>query len=206
MIKMEEKDLGVTVTDKLNFGKHINCITGETYNIIRNIKVAFTHLDEDMMKKLITSMIRPRLEYAALVWSPNKKKDIRKLERIQRAATKLPETLRELAYEERLERLGLETLEQRRERGDLIALYRIQEGLEKLDREDLVEHEGRETRGNSKKLKKGVCRRDIKKFSFPYRSIAVWNGLKEETVCPKISHEFKSKLDLERYGDRTARA
>ncbi len=26
-IKTEEKDLGVTVTDKLNFGKHINSIT-----------------------------------------------------------------------------------------------------------------------------------------------------------------------------------
>ncbi len=30
MINMEEKDLGVTVTDKLNFGNHINHITGET--------------------------------------------------------------------------------------------------------------------------------------------------------------------------------
>ncbi len=55
----------------------------------------------------------------------------------------------------------------------MIALYRIQEGLEKLDREDLVELDVRETRRNSKKLKKGVCRRGVKKYSFPYRSIAV---------------------------------
>ncbi len=33
-----------------------------------------------------------------------------------------------------------------------MAQYRIQEGLEKLDREDLVERERGETRGNSKKL------------------------------------------------------
>ncbi len=39
------------------------------------------------------------------------KKEIRKVERIQRAATKLPETLREHTYEERLEKLGLTTLE-----------------------------------------------------------------------------------------------
>ncbi len=57
-VKTEEKDLGVIVTDKLDFGKHINSITGETYNLLRKIKAAFTHLDEDMMKKLITSMIR----------------------------------------------------------------------------------------------------------------------------------------------------
>ncbi len=68
-------------------------------------------------KKLITSMIRPRLEYAALVWSPRLKKEIRKVERIQRTATKLPETLRDHTYEERLEKLGLTTLEKRKERG-----------------------------------------------------------------------------------------
>ena len=42
-----------------------------------------------MMRKIITSMIRPRLEYAAVIWSPHEKKHIRKLERVQRAATKM---------------------------------------------------------------------------------------------------------------------
>ncbi len=53
------------------------------------------------------------------------REDIRKLETMQRAATKLPETMRELTYEERLERLGLETLEKRRERSGLMALQDI---------------------------------------------------------------------------------
>ena len=206
MKRTEEKDLGVVVTDNLNFGKHINKITGETYNLVRNIKVAFTYLDEEMVKKLVTTMIRPRLEYAALVWSPNLKKEIRKVERIQRAATKLPETLRNDTYEERLKKLGLTTLEERRERGDLIALYRMQEGMEKLDREDLILQDRTVTRGNSKKLKKSVCKRDIKKYSFPQRSVSVWNSLDEEIVCAKTIHEFKAKLDVKRYGDGTARA
>ncbi len=68
------------------------------------------------------------------------------MERIQRAATKLPETLRDHTYEERLEKLGLTTLERRRERRDLIALHRMQEGLEKLDREDLLVRDRMETR------------------------------------------------------------
>ena len=114
--------------------------------------------------------------------------------------------MRDCTYEERLEKLGLITLEKRRERGDLIALYRIQEGLEKIDREDLVVRDGMETRGNSKKLKRSVCRRNIKKYSFPYRSIPAWNGLDEETVCAKTIHEFKANLDKKRYGDGTARA
>ncbi len=48
---------------------------------------------------------------------------IRKIERIQRAATKMVPTLRDLSYEERLERLKLLMLEKRREKGDLITIY-----------------------------------------------------------------------------------
>ncbi len=124
-----------------------------------------------MVKKLKTSIIRPRLEYAAVVWSPRLKKDIRKLERIQRAATKLPESLRDYTYKERLERLNLTTLERRRERGDLIMMYRLQEGMENLDREDLMVRDDCGTRGNSKKLKKISYRRDVKKYSFCHRDL-----------------------------------
>ncbi len=159
----------MTVTNKLTFDKHINRITGETYNLLRNIKTSFTYLDEEIVKKLITSIIRPRLEYAAVVWSPRLKKDVRKLERIQRAATKLPESLRDYTYEERLERLDLTTLERRRERGDFIMMYRLQENLENLDREDLMVRDDNGTRGNSKKLKISY-RRDVKKYSFPQKN------------------------------------
>ena len=51
-----------------------------------NIPGVYTDVAEDMIEKLITSLVHPTLVYAATVWSPNK----RKLERIQKAATKLP--------------------------------------------------------------------------------------------------------------------
>lgn len=95
--------------------------------------MAFQRLDEEMMRKIIVTMIHPRLEHTGLVWSPSKIKDIRGLERIQRAATKLVPSLQDLSYEQRLSRLNLPTLEQRRERGYLIAVYRMMNGLEILD-------------------------------------------------------------------------
>ena len=61
-------------------------------------------------------MIRPRLEYAAVVLSINAKKDIRKLERIQKVATKMVPELSELTYEDRLKEMGLLALQDRRER------------------------------------------------------------------------------------------
>ncbi len=41
--------------------------------------MAFAYLDEGMIKKLLISMIRSRLEYTAVVWSPHTKRNIIKL-------------------------------------------------------------------------------------------------------------------------------
>ncbi len=61
------------------------------------------------MMKPIVSVIQPKVEYAALVWSLHKKKDIRKIGLIQRAAMKMVPILRDLPFEERLERLKVLT-------------------------------------------------------------------------------------------------
>ena len=158
------------------------------------------------MKKLIVAMIRPRLEYASVVWSPHKKKHINKIERIQRAATKLVPGLRDLSYQERLQRLNLPTLEDRRERGDLITVYKALKGMGKVDREDLFIWDTRETRGHGGKLKKMNCRRDVKNYSFPHRTVNAWNSLDKDNVLAKAIHDFKYQLDCKRYGDRTPRA
>ena len=53
------------------------------------------------------------------------------IERIQIAATKMAPSLGDLPYEERFSRLKLPTFEKRRERGNLIAVYRASKTLEK---------------------------------------------------------------------------
>ena len=113
-------------------------------------------------------MILPRLEYAAVVWSSHAKRDIRKLERIQRVATKMVPELRELTYENRLKEMGLPTLQNRRERGDLITLYRIVNGIEKLDKHNqvMMEEETRQMRGHSRKIKKSRCQKNIRNTVF----------------------------------------
>ena len=80
--------------------------------------MALHFLDKDMMRKIITTMIRPKLEYAEVIWFPHKKKHVLQLEIIQRIATKMVPELEELTYEERLKEMHLTTLEERRERGD----------------------------------------------------------------------------------------
>ena len=61
--------------------------------------------------------------------------------------------LRGLAYEERLTRLGLYSLEFRRMRGDLIETYKIMKGIDKIEAGKLfpLAHETR-TRGHCLKI------------------------------------------------------
>ncbi len=60
-------------------------------------------------------------------------KDISAIERVQHRATKMIKDIKALSYEERLASTGLTTLEDRRTRGDLIELFKIIGGLEKVD-------------------------------------------------------------------------
>ena len=79
--------------------------------------------------------------------------------------------MQDLCYEERLEEIELPTLQERRERGDLITLLKLVNNMEKIDREDLVvrvEEGERHTGGVMKKLKKSQCSGDMKKYSFPH--------------------------------------
>ena len=62
------------------------------------------------------------------------KGDINQLEKVQKRAAKLVYGHQKVSYEERLRRLGLTTLQQRRLRGDdLIETYKIITGKENVD-------------------------------------------------------------------------
>ena len=201
--------MGVIIQENGQPESHIDKIFGETYNLLRNIRLAFHYMDKEMMRKLITTMIRPRLEYAGVVWSPHKKKHIKKLERLQRMATRMVPELEGMTYEERIKAMDLPTLEQRREGGDLIQIYKLVNGMYEVDNEKLIPRGGvssRSTRSHSKKLTKGSCLRDVKKYSFPQRCIDAWNNLTEDIVSAPSVHSFKEKLEKYRHGDGATRA
>ena len=67
-----------------------------------------------LWKDLYVSLVRPHLEYAVQVWNPYLQGDIDKIERVQRRATRVPTGFEKFEYEDRLKKLSMTTLKDRR--------------------------------------------------------------------------------------------
>ena len=145
---------------------------------------------------LYKTLVRPHLEYCAPIWSPHLAKDIDVLEKVQRRATKLIPSISTLSYEGRLQELDLHSLFCRRQRGDLIEVFKILNSYYQIDPKDIFTlQQDSVTRGHPMKLfKQRICR-SIGQHFFNFRIIQQWNDLSDEVVLAKTISSFKHSLD-----------
>jgi hypothetical protein len=100
------------------------------------------------------------------------------------------------SYEDRLKYTELTSLECRRRRGDMIEVFKLLNGVEKIDYNILIQRaEKTGRRGHSYKLVKHRARLDLRKFYFSNRVVNTWNSLPESVVVAGTVNSFKARLD-----------
>ena len=135
-------------------------------------------MDKEIFLNLYKSVVRPHLEYAVTVCTPLYKKDMVAIENVQRRATKLVKSIRHLTYQERLKILGLPSLEYRRERADVIEVFKILNKIDEIDKDKLFTVSTyTSTQGHPHKLLKKRHRLKVRSNSFSLRVIDSWNAL-----------------------------
>jgi len=128
----EEKDVGVHMTDTLKPSAQCRKAAKTAQTVLSQITRAFHYRDRHTFMRLYKLYVRPHLEFAAPGWSPWTRSDIDCLEKVQKRAVSMVSGLAGHEYKDRLEELGLDTLEERRLHIDMTQVYKVLNGKDKV--------------------------------------------------------------------------
>ena len=196
------KDLGVIVSNDLNFNEHINKITTDCIVIMGMLSRTFETREREPMIMMFNSYLKSKLEYCCIIWSPNEQQYINKIEDIQRIFTRKIDGMEGLDYHSRLRELKMYSLERRRDRYRIIYGWQQIEGIKENIMKLRVNNNGYSRLINNGSLtKKGIklsSRMKSKIYNSPLRKMErAFNSMprKLRNLTGVKTDTFKKHLD-----------
>ncbi|KAK7480968.1 hypothetical protein BaRGS_00027783 [Batillaria attramentaria] len=212
--------LGILFSNDMKWSNHICNMTKKANSTLGFLRRNLRHCPTPCKKNAYLALVRPLLEYGAIIWDPYLKQDADKMERIQRNAVRFisrdyrsttPGFVTGL-----LKKYKLHTLQERREQLRLTFFFKVVEGLVPAippDKFLIPQKPGRRIRprtyqstshtnnpvenyirNNDRCFAVPRCNTEQYKQSFFPRTIIAWNRLDDTVVHSDSVECFKSAL------------
>ena len=195
------KDLGVQLSNDLTFSKHIDKVVLTCGKLVGWAMRTFRTRSKSTMMVIWNSMIQSRLDYCSQLWSPSLASEIAKIEDVQRKFMKKIHGMEELSYHERLKKLRMYSQERRRDRYQLIFIWKISMKLVdgyNLDFKNEGTRRGRECTVVGSDRNSPAAVRRARENSLSCKGAKMFNLLPADlrNITSDKVRDFKSKLDL----------
>ncbi|XP_066268522.1 uncharacterized protein [Branchiostoma lanceolatum] len=191
-------NLGVQLSDDLRWDTHINHATSKAGRVQGVIRRNLTHCPSTVKVTRYKALVRPHLEYSAIVWDPNTTKGIQAVEAVQRRAARLTlnDFRRTSSVTQMLNDLQWPLLSERKRNARLTFFYKLVNNHINIDTYSLLKPAQGRTRGSHDlKFHTIHARADTYKHSFFPRTIPHWNTLPGTVAAAPTVESFRARLE-----------
>jgi len=203
-----ERDVGVLIAENLKPTEHCKKAVRTAGAVLTQILKAFHFRDRHTYMNLYMQYVRPHLEYAAPAWSPWTREDTENIERVQERAVRQVSGLKGTSYQEKLQELGMQTLEERRREMDRVQAFKILRGIDKVDKNQWFQMVGTDrttrARQGADTLQIARSQHEFRRQFFSQRAARDWNSLPAEARACLNVKTFKAALGAIRAPAATA--
>ena len=188
------KDLGFLRT-AVGCSGHCDNLVAKASQVVGAIRRAFHYKSSELMWPAFQLYVIPKIMYLSQAWNPWLKREINALEKLQRRYTKTIHELRGLSYEERLRRLNVLSLTNRRLYADMTFIYNCLNGRVNFSAADIgLRLKSTITRANGLELEQICPRNNTFANLFRCRAVLQWHKLPVNIVSAKSINVFKRLL------------
>ena len=197
-----ERDIGVIIESNMKPSLQCANAARKANALLGMLTRGLSYRTKSTFLKLYVLYIRPHLENCQVAWAPWQVGERKLLEDVQRRAFRQVSDFKSKTYALQLQEAGLMSIDRRRQRADLIQMFRVLSGTDNVDpshwftlaarEEDLISTRASTGFNNVKHQK---ARRESRSNFWSLRVTQPWNSLPDWVKQSPTVFAFKRNLD-----------